>query len=54
MTENQPRPISFKLEAVQHPGSARNLTVHVALSTAEAEYVALSSATQESVWLRRL
>ena len=26
----------------------------VALSTAEAEYVALSSATQESVWLRRL
>ena len=26
----------------------------VALSTAEAEYVALSTATQEAVWLRRL
>lgn len=26
----------------------------VALSTAEAEYVALSSAAQEAVWLRRL
>ena len=26
----------------------------VALSTSEAEYVALSSATQEAVWLRRL
>ena len=26
----------------------------VALSTAEAEYVALSSATQESIWLRKL
>ncbi len=26
----------------------------VALSTAEAEYVALSSAAQESVWLRQL
>ena len=26
----------------------------VALSTAEAEYMALASATQEAVWLRRL
>ena len=26
----------------------------VALSTAEAEYIALSSATQEAVWLRQL
>ena len=26
----------------------------VALSTAEAEYVALSTATQEAIWLRRL
>ena len=26
----------------------------VALSTAEAEYVALSAATQEVIWLRRL
>ena len=28
--------------------------MHVALSTAEAEYMALASAAQEAVWMRQL
>ena len=38
---------------VLYPGEAKKQD-SVALSTAEAEYVALSSAVQESVWLRKL
>ena len=37
---------------LQLPGKAKSKDVLHCMSTAEAEYVVLSSAAQESVWLR--
>ena len=43
----------FKVSDVQCPGKVTKQTCG-ALSTAEAEYVALSAAAQEFIWLKQL
>ena len=45
---------SLFLEVELWAGSAKNKLLFVALSTSEAENVALSSAAQEALWLKRL
>ena len=44
----------FKLKVELYHGGVRNRRARVALSTAEAEYIALSAAAQESLWLKEL
>ena len=52
MIENQRLDTCLKLVEGPLAGAARK--TNVALSTAEAEYMALASAAQEAIWLRQL
>ena len=52
MIENLHQAMYFRLVVEQSVGEVKKR--RVALSTAEAEYVALASAAQEAIWMRQL
>ena len=52
MTEGQCQATSPRSLGLQSAGGARNSCL--ALSTAEAEYMALASAAQEAIWIQQL
>ena len=51
--EDQLQVTSFNWQDVQSHGKAKG-KLAIALSSTEAEYMAMSSAAQEAIWLRRL